>query len=94
MRYSVLSTVTMLIGTWRTVVAGEDARRAMIERLFHSAGMALSSDDLDIVTRLHQSFAVQRECLTRAVCPEKEPMTIATFGRGLNAREVADDRAE
>lgn len=64
----------------------------MLRELFESAGMELSAQDLDIVSRLHISFALQRSRLPGAVRPETEPMIIPAFDRIPLNREATDER--
>ena len=61
----------------------------MIQQLFESSGLSLSDEDLDIVRKLHDSYAGQRSRLTPAARPVTEPMIIPAFDR---AAEKGDDR--
>ncbi len=65
----------------------------MLQRLFASANMALSSRDLAIVSELYASFSGQRDRLAGAARPETEPMIIPAFERVYQERQAGDERA-
>ena len=62
-------------------MAEESATRKLIQEMFEASGRTLSDEDLDIVSKLHDSYAGQRSRLTPAARPETEPMIIPAFDR-------------
>ena len=72
-------------------MADEAGTREMLRQLFESAGLELSEEDLNIVSKLHASFGGQRAALTPAVRPESEPLIIPAFDRVLKETEASDE---
>jgi hypothetical protein len=70
----------------------DNARVEMLKQLFRHAGSEISDHDLRIVSRLHASFAGQRDQLSGAARPETEPMIIPAFDRIALKREAIDER--